>query len=651
MVRCTVVLIVVVVLMCVGEGMGDVVVPVMCSFRRDAYLPKDEFPENMAAPLAGGRMHVTAKLPLSVNASMATSVLVNGVSPLDLYTSDPTQEYFDWARVQTSGNVVGVSFHTRNEAQWVPPIPAPPTPLALAVTVGNVTYGGVCIFSVSSLVTTWVTPERMGPLPELETSPAWVVHLESKNATCKVTNVTFLHAPLAQLSPALPLTLEPGQHVVLTLVPSVSRALSRGSMWSLEVESSCDDTSVGANSWQGWWGRAPSANFPIIMWPCPRDPCYPGGNETYWNVLRSTGLDGIYFPPIDKVDAYNGTVTSVAELVGMPSMASTSSCTSVKTLMDAYPVSGLQGIRSVEAGAETDVQNDYKMVPRIRRVANVSIFVAAEYPKVLTQSGSGTNRMVGALAGMADIHCGDAYIAACAGTMISEEHVLQPQYSLGYALNARNNQMPLSTVPFSQLFFKGWPYQAHGPALAVQVASALASGAKGLNFFRTCAEMTLSNLEAFEGGVAPVLRSARALDTLLYTGDVGSLSVTTSDDTGTPLAGNQKSFVTIVRNSTMVGMIVINFDASGYSNLGCHMLGEQRYWTFANHTVDKIVLGPSPDVASHDLHSVREVVNGEMVKVVDARAEHGGGGRVVWRRVGLGGLVPVRIFVWRYEQR
>ena len=85
------------------------------------------------------------------------------------------------------------------------------------------------------------------------------------------------------------------------------------------------------------------------------------------------------------------------------------------------------------------------------------------YPAIPTYQGGKTNSHIGSYSGITDIQGMDAYLGACAPTIVPVIKPLPIDYPYLYLKNTRDNHMPLPTWLYSQL------YSMHGRIKQMQM--------------------------------------------------------------------------------------------------------------------------------------------------------------------------------------
>jgi hypothetical protein len=294
-------------------------------------------------------------------------------------------------------------------------------------------------------------------------------------------------------------------------------------------------------------------------------------------------------------------------------------------------------VAAVIAAEEKDVQLHYKLTASLRQASYVSASLAGT--RLLTFQGGGTNREAGIYAGQADVQGVDAYIGACAPTMVSALSPLVPWYSWAYGRNTRNNAMPLSTLVYAQDWWPQWSGLASQATLALEASLAYASGSKGLITFAVCR----ADIGQWGAGIlGSVLRAWAAVSHIVATGDVGGLG---------PEAVADNQLAVVVRNHEAMVLAVHNLRGSGYHNWACaHIDGKQK-WKWAGGSSGDLVFALSTDVANPVTATATEVVNGQFVPLTGGAGLRVDGENLVLSGVEFGDGEVVRLFVLEYELR
>lgn len=574
-------------------------------FRRDYFLPYSVFPEDhLPDPVDGGRVHMVASLPGDV-ALPLVSVTVNGVDALNLdYNSTADLTFFDWARpsFNAATGQFALSFHSQN-TDWLPAVLSDSTTLALGLAdSAGACYAGSLAVRQSNLSVTWITPLLDAPT-SISYASDWIVHVENAYAdgvACELGELEFDGQSVGQ-SARLPVVLGPQSHAVLVFTPSTSKM--RGEQFTLVLSGQCDGEVFAL----AYGARVPEARFAIESWPeastCP----LPGHDQAAYESVSSVGFDTFFFPAAAYAGQCGG--GSLADAIEQLGPAN-----------GVYWYTDYFGLFNLSAAALPFVVGFTEDEPdgpfdNVRPLLLQSLLIETASPYVLSYSGGKTNRYNGAFAGVTDIQGLDAYIAGCAPTMVDVTAKLPLQTSYAYLRNARNNHMPLQTAFYTQLFDPHtWITQPNGNELMLSIGSVLLAGGKGLTAFLTdYAIATSQGAAAWNGAVGSAVRSIANAQVrhVLRTGDIDSLPLLTSDPDANYEAA---SLAQVIRNDNSILIVVVNFNAHGYSNLLCHVhVGE--HWTFEAHTLAQLVLSLTPDVAleSVDPMLLVEIINGTAV--------------------------------------
>lgn len=214
-------------------------------------------------------------------------------------------------------------------------------------------------------------------------------------------------------------------------------------------------------------------------------------------------------------------------------------------------------------------------------------------------------------------------------------------------------------MTYAQLFSDAWSYQARAPTIAMEIASVIAAGAKGLLLFQSMQSYFTAQptQAAWDGLIKQTLLSIAHAQVrrVLRTGDVGGLRLHSSDG-GDPTT-DARSITEVVRSDDTILLLAINADATGYSNALCHV-GADKYWAFQDHTISAVQLDVSADavVTAANVADMKEVVGGELVPLAAGAAAtltaHGGAGAaVVVSHIELSAATPVRFFLMPYALR
>eukprot|EP00940_MAST-03C_sp_MAST-3C-sp2_P002307 g2307.t1 len=389
-----------------------------------------------------------------------------------------------------------------------------------------------------------------------------------------------------------------------------AKALTPGSIWSVSLRSSLN----GDNLTSSWGGRVIPEYFPVLVWPKSDDCPIVGVNDDTSSTILSLGVNSVF------ADS-----TKCGDLASIADKLASDNAPMRLSLKPKYVdnVQNRSAIAAVFIGDEVDGQMDKNLRNTDPAMSN------QKFPELPTYQGAKTNRHIGAYSGITDIQGMDAYVAACAPTIVNVLKPLPLSYPYEYLKNTRMNHMPLPTWLYSQLYSDAWSYQADAPELAAQMVMTVLAGAKGVTLFQSYQdEFKKHDTKTLK----TILRTIAALGELFRTGDVDGAVVTDS---------GEKTMTAAVRTPEKLVVVVLNMDASGYSNLVCHTFVD-KHWTFHSQTVKSVQLElPSGITLTNPVEQVEDSRIG--VKDADVKIS---GNSVVLSNVKLDDKVVGRFFVF-----
>eukprot|EP00041_Stephanoeca_diplocostata_P025736 m.681277 g.681277 ORF g.681277 m.681277 type:complete len:652 (-) comp22811_c2_seq15:341-2296(-) len=555
------------------------------SFRRDIFIK--ELPEQgVPDPISGCRVHlVIANINAAKGDSLA-SVKINGVQGLDLNTSsDADLTYLDWLRahMDSRNNDLWISFHTRN-TQW---IDRGATNVTFLVDV-QMQSGATPV--VAFKVNAGAAPSTSADLTHVafrEQGSVAVMHFHCRsNQACTLQAIRFSGDTVNVSVTSIP----PEGHVVIT--HPLTRAVAVGDVWTAVV-----------NGRDGFGGRVIVQRFSIEAWPSSSDCPFFGVNDTTAKTLQQVSIDSVFYDGANFQGKCDRNLSTIVDQLNGSFHVFTDTATAAQVSLAGRSSS----IDALLLGDEVDGDVD---ASHLRGSYSRAMAAMRAVPDVATYQGSKTNRNVGAFAGICDIQGSDAYMAACAPTMLAVDHKLPLLYPYQYLRNARDNTVPLPFWGYAQLYSHAWSYQAHAEEIAHQIGQTVMSGSKSLMLFQS--EQNLFDAAGKDelAVVAGTLKTVRALGELLRIGDIGGMGWTLGDTV-------HDVAVEVIRSPEQMVVVVMNTDASGYSNLLCH-IDVDRHWDFHSNTVDtlSLQLASAPDVSS--VGNWTEVVDGSTVPLRDA---------------------------------
>ena len=369
-------------------------------------------------PSDGGRVHLTAVGTSCLASSPLSSVKINGEECLNLSDNDDdaSLKYFDWCRAHADGSGrVSISFHTRN-TNWTDDVDVPKFDVTVQdqnTTTTCLSESGVSISKTPGLIVSYVTTRSNGQ--EI------VVHVRNDGKNDRTIQSLVVNGDDVDLTNT---SLVESQQTRIFVIES-NQVMKPGSIWIVSVQSDKDSIS------SSWGGRVVNEFFPTLVWPKSSDCPETGSNE---DELQDLGINAVFVS--------DGSC-------GDPSRLDTKMKLSVKLkyLDDIAKAQRLDTIASVFIGDEVDGKIEAK------NLRDPDIFDSySKYPELPTYQGAKTNGHVGVYSGLTDIQGMDAYVGACAPTIVNVLKALPITYSYDYLKVTRQNHAPLPTWLYSQLY-------------------------------------------------------------------------------------------------------------------------------------------------------------------------------------------------------
>eukprot|EP01022_Parablepharisma_sp_SALTPOND_P005076 TRINITY_DN121611_c0_g1_i1.p1 TRINITY_DN121611_c0_g1~~TRINITY_DN121611_c0_g1_i1.p1 ORF type:complete len:668 (+),score=15.71 TRINITY_DN121611_c0_g1_i1:91-2004(+) len=608
-------------LLTIGSACGSLIIQAVDgSFRKDYYLPYSHYPEyHQPDPVHGGRVHVVATVSLD---SSISSLLINGISVKSLLIPPYDFTNLDWARYihDPITNQLWVSFHSRNDT-FIKTVN-----ITIQTTQGQTKYA-TYVPTLSPVLLTWVTPVN-------ETH--WIFHItnQDNHQSFYIKSIIFdgLQVDTYKQFPAV---IHPLSRLVVVAQPKYLK--SRGDLFTVRVGYS--ESLTGVLRTVAYGGKTPSRHFQIETWPTSSDCPVPGRNHTAWLIQKSHGIDTIFY---EGGNFRKHCGMDIERYVQSQVLQKNSAFLwTDEASVGRIPRPNYEVIEAVLLADE----NDGELKDSFRKTLVKSTRVQDKYGNLLTYQGGKTNRHNGAYSGITDIQGMDFYVAACAPTIIGALSAIPIQGSFAYLRNARNNHMPLQTISYSQLYSHAWNYQAKGPEIAMQLASVVISGSKGLSLFQSTMKYIHENQKDWDGILRNVFLNIVALGEIIRTGDVQGL-VVKSTDKGDPFY-SIRSITEVIRNHQWIAIVVVNMHAGGYSSLLCEV-GMSKHWKFKDHVVQKVEITFTPDVMVDPKVEMVELMYGKHEKLQNVvyKVEEG---KIVLENVKLLADLPVRFFLLPYK--
>jgi hypothetical protein len=581
-------------------------------YRKDVFLPFDEYAEPAPSPLTGGRVFVVGT---ALASGMPGSIYVNNqLVNLTLGQNESTWP-IDFLHVQPAPLVEAAPFfavfHSR-QAVW-----------------DSISQGSIRITDASGTILINSTfpvssrhQARVSYLTTAQQGEQVIVHVLS-NSTTTLTNPKLLinGAPASPpatgpYARAFPSQLLPGETIMFVAASPVAGGLAPGSALTARVQ--FDDGTVAVAGI-----RRQKEFFPMETWPKSSECPYPTVNDTNYRIHRDHGVDTFFTTdgstskcanPISEEDIINTLAPEHDFWVLGGKDINTSLITNSSRLAGWF------------LGDEDD--NHATITDNLRQNAADSKALWASFPDTPTYVGGSRNRYRGAWANSVDALGMDFYIAACAPHVTNWGLPFHLRGSYDYLRTTRDNQMPWPTWLYSQVFDSGWNANIFGtvvvrqpdPAeLAVSMQSVVAAGGKGMMMFQTEIGLNASIPDSWaELGVLG--REIGAARELYRQGDL-VLGV----DTG----GDNASIVSLIQAPRALVLTLINIhNNGGYDDLTCGIGGDD-HWKMLQHSVPVSFQVPSgwadPDATATPFADTFELSGGQVVPPAAVGSEAGGG--------------------------
>ncbi len=456
---------------------------IFASYRKDRYLPDEQYQEYTEYPVDGGRLHIAG---IATVGGAVTDVRIGGVSVTELLAPpSPSIEWHHvWPDPVVAGEPVWVALHSR-DPWW---------DTASTATVTIETSAGLALDGELPVA---ITPVPLTYVTVSDARTERLIHLHNDDSVAheltalRVDGRDVLVGGVACVADPL---IAPGSSLLVS-VP-LCEAAPLGSAWT--VVASFEEgvpPAVGV-------GRTLKPHFIIEAWPSGGDcvaPAADGDALATANYLShvDAGFDTLYLYwgasqtcPYKTAQLVNAHFPSddldIHALIGDDFLSWTEAASA---LQDTSAVAGF--LTGDESDGEVYLEDGS---PKAAVKAAQARALWSMYPELTVYNGAMTNGHVGTFAGMVDVQGIDAYSAACA-PHITEFGVPRPFTAPhDYLRNARDNQMPGPTWLYSQGLHSGWNggggddtihVQPDPQELLAQAFMTLTAGAKGLMWFQT----------------------------------------------------------------------------------------------------------------------------------------------------------------------
>ena len=576
-----------------GFGLLSCVEGLTWNFRRDYYLPTDEYNENAVMkdpPTEGGRLQLISiaekglsniTKPFTVSMGQTTLILSS-----NQYKGDDTRvlDEVDWIRCyydELSGTVLTTMHaHTDSYLQSL-------STTALKVIDAN---GMELIHdnfpdSYDSLiqqatVQVTYTTSRKG-YKEL------IVHLHNYgNNSVTINKVSLLSGILD--STIQPILLEANNHEVLLFDVS-SFDMGPTSIWTITL--TLDDGTMTS-----YGGRLIKEYYPIEDWPKSDQMPYPieECNPDNFNILYDELYIDTHFykhktcgTDTDQL-VFDAAVTSQDS--DKPFFLFPSESFWTEEVEDVPPNSAASAILASALADEIDssYENAWDMWFRVlKQEENTAAADSGPYP---TYTGGHFNTFNGAFAGGSDIQGMDYYVAGCAPHATAFMQVMRIQGAYDYLYNSRQNMKPLPTWGYSQAFcIDCWEnYALNGNELVTQMASVVSAGGKGIMLFQSDVRSKTDDKRGNEDAwnqAGEFLASVSFLRDYLRVSDVEGGKLTTSANP------DHEAIVNVLGGPETSIVMFMNINANGYSDVTCYVPGSGgRHWDWKEVNVKETTI-------------------------------------------------------------
>ncbi|MBI5532046.1 MAG: hypothetical protein HY898_04975 [Deltaproteobacteria bacterium] len=589
------------------------------SFRKDYYLPVNEYNEPTPVPKDGGRFHIAA---LSKVSGDVTGVLLNGQN-VDQMLVEPKMEWYHvWPTTLKAGEPVWFAFHSRDPA-WDS---ASSGQIEIQTTAGKAVDGA---FAVES------TPAPLTYVTTTDDYKTFLVYVRNQGSTAQEVTGLLLNGRdvLAGGVACVPnKQIAPGESTMFT-IPLCTPA-KPGDPWTVVVTYANAPAAVGV-------GRVIKSHFMVEAWSAGSDCAFPGATGSTFAAHEAAGFDTQYmYWGNNGACGYDG--AQIANTVA-PSMGDFFVLVGDNFLGQSNPETAITDTSAVAGfltGDESDGQVYVNGVPPAAEKAANARQLWSMYPDLPVYNGGKTNKNVGSFAGMTDIQGMDYYVAACAPhiTAWGTHPPLRGAYD--YLRNMRNNHMPLPTWMYAQGLHGGWNRAVLGieihvqpdpQEILVQAMSVVAAGGKGMMWFQT------SQLEAKHSAprwnaISAINWTLRGVGPLLREGDLSGAATV-----------DGKVLVEAIRARKAMVVPIINVDfASAPTDVACAAVATEAmvpHWTL-NSIAPTVRVQVPGDLGVADVFEVLDgaVVDSSAPWAVDQR-------ELRFEGVPLSNDTPVRLIV------
>ena len=583
------------------------------SYRKDYFLPSDQYSEPLDDPLDGGRFHIAT---ISEVSGTVTGVFINNTPVDDLLAELSIDWRHVWPEQVEAGKPVWFAFHSRNSA-WDS---AENGHIRIETDNGTAVNGEFDVYT---------HPLTIGYVTVNDARDTLLIHVaNSGEEALTVSRVLYNGVNLMEKDAiCIPSqTLKPGEYALWSA--PLCEAPAPGSAWTLviDTENQSPVTAVG---------RHLNPFFPIEAWQKGGDCPLPGVNDAAMDIFLTGGIDTFYLYwgsggrcGYDNASMYNET---------LPAHGGVHALLGDDFPFDDPPLDILTDTTAI-AGILTGDESDWSYTtdeggPKPENKATRARKVWRAYPELLTYNGAMTNKHIGAFAGMTDVQGIDIYAAGCAPHILAFGDHPPLRAPFDYLRNARNNHMPWPTWLYSQ-GLGGWTINPDPQEILVQGFEVIAAGGKGLMWFQAGTELAKEFPDTWQA-MSDVNWMVRGVRPLLREGDVTGLA---SSDTDTLTEAIRSPEALVVPVITLAADIAPTDQDCLLYGLG--QIEDEPHWILTERTISVSVTIPD-DLAVNDVFEIfpDRVEDVSYPVTMDGR-------RIVLSDIPVSNETPVHMFVF-----
>ncbi len=589
---------------------------IYASYRKDYFLPSEQYSEPLDDPVDGGRFHIAA---ISQTDGTVTGVFINDTPVADLLTELSMDWQHVWPEQVEAGKPVWFAFHSRNSS-W---------DSAESGHIRIETDNGI---AVNGEFEVRVRPISIGYVTVNDARDTLLIHVTNTGDEALTISRVFYNGVNLVEEHAICIpsqTLKPGEHALWS-APLCEAPVS-GSAWTVVINAE-NQSPVAAV------GRHLNPFFPIEAWQKGGDCALPGVNDTATDFFLAGAIDTFYhyWNGGDRCDYDNASMFNDT----LPARGDVHVLLGDDFPFDNPPLEILTDTSAI-AGILTGDESDWSYTtdeggPKPENKATRARKVWRAYPELLTYNGAMTNKHIGAFAGMTDIQGIDIYAAGCAPHILAFGDHPPLRAPFDYLRNARNNHMPWPTWLYSQ-GLGGWTINPDPQEILVQGFEVVAAGGKGLMWFQAGTELAEEFPDTWQA-MSDVNWMIRGVRPLLREGDVTGLA-SSDDDTIVEAIRSPEALIvpviTLAANTTPTDQDCLLY--------GLGQLEDEPHWILTERTIS-VSVTIQDDMAVNDVFEVfpDRVDDIPYPVAMDGR-------RILLNAIPVSNEIPVRLFVFARE--